>query len=352
MDTFVIAATRSMQDYAARVAGVLNKGWINAVDALTVDCFANGEMEVRVSMSPRGKTVFLFAGCGGNNPTVDESKLELYHAIDALNRAQSARIIVFEPFISCSRSDRTVNRSSVGLWMHFRTLQAMGARQLITYQLHSDKSRTMLDPSLCTLDDIPGSRLLIEHLCATYVKSSERLRQVVPAQWAFCAIDAGGEKLARNFANFFGTPLVVAHKQRNYSQVNTVDSINILSAVPLQDKILWIVDDIIDTAGSIDILIRALALRKPAQINVAVVHAVFSDPATERIRNLCAEKLLAHIIVTDTVCSSPSLSGIIPNMEIVSSSEFSAMVLETIVHNESITELVQIHGVDDYFVNI
>jgi uncharacterized protein YgbK (DUF1537 family) len=65
-----------------------------------------------------------------------------------------------------------------------------------------------------------------------------------------------------------------------------------------------------------------------------------------------AEKLLAHIIVTDTVCSSPSLSGIIPNMEIVSSSEFSAMVLETIARNGSITELVQIHGVDGYFANI
>ena len=70
----------------------------------------------------------------------------------------------------------------------------------------------------------------------------------------------GGEKLARGFANSFGAPLVVAHKQRDYSKPNTIESINILSAEPLDGKSLWVVDDMIDTAVSAEKLIRTLAL--------------------------------------------------------------------------------------------
>ena len=361
MNDFVVCATRSMHDYAGGVISCLSKylsfariaDQINGVNLLGTDCFADGEMEVAVSSSIRGRDVILFSSSARNEAgvSVEEAKIELYHAVDALIRCQANKVIVFEPFISCSRSDRTTRRGSVGLWVHLKILSSLGVRHIITFQLHSDKSKTMLDPAICAVDDIPALTLLKQHLCDVYIKSIEKLEQEIRQQWAFCSVDAGGEKLARVFANSFGAPLVVAHKQRDYSKPNSVESINILSAEPVEGKSLWIVDDMIDTAGSVEKLIRTLALLKPKDINIIAVHALFSPPAAERLEALSREGLLRRMIVTDTVCSPNSLSGQIPGLEIVRSAELAAKIIKAVVNNESMNKLLQPFHADVYLAN-
>ncbi|MDR1802451.1 MAG: ribose-phosphate diphosphokinase, partial [Treponema sp.] len=311
MNDFVITATRSMRDYASHVADLVAKNpkfshiadAINAVDILSTDRFANGEMEVSIKKSVRGKDVVLFASCCRNDAgiEVEVAKIELYHAIDALMRSQASGIIVFEPFISCSRSDRTTRRNSVGLWIHFKILWSLGVKHIVTYQLHSNKSESMLDPTVCSIDDIPAHTLLERYLCDAYIRNMETLEKEVRPGWAFCSVDAGGEKLAREFANAFGAPLVIAHKQRDYSAANTIESVNILSAESVEDKVLWIVDDMIDTAGSVEGFIRALSAQKPKEINLIAVHAIFSHPAVMRISRLTEEGHLRRVIVSDTV---------------------------------------------------
>ena len=349
MNDFVICATRSMKNYAARVVTNLAKfpsfagmtKIFDAVDLLQTDSFADGEMEVVVNYSIRGKDVFVFASCAHNEAgiSVEEAKIELYHTIDALKRSQAATITVFEPFVSCSRSDRTARRSSVGLWVHVRILTGLGAQHIVTYQLHSDKSKSMVDPAICAFDDIPAMTLLEQYLCDAYIQSIERLENEVRPGWAFCSVDAGGEKLARVLANAFGAPLVIAHKQRDYSRANTIEAIHILSAEPVEGKVLWIVDDMVDTAGSVESLIRALAPLKPGEINIIAVHAIFSPPAAKRIAALSKDGLLNRIIVTDTVCCSQALRDQIPGIEIVPSAELSAKIIKTIVTNSSMSKL-------------
>jgi ribose-phosphate pyrophosphokinase len=200
-----------MRNYACQVTSGLSKflcfsklsDQINGLDLLNTDIFANGEMEVSVNSSIRGKDVILFSSSARNEAdiNVNEATIELYHAIDALKRCQANRIIVFEPFVSCSRSDRTTRRSSVGLWVHLKTLSALGARHIVTFQLHSDKSKSMLDPAICAIDDIPALTLLKKYLCDNYIKTLDNLEQEIKTNWAFCSVDAGGEKLARGFAN-------------------------------------------------------------------------------------------------------------------------------------------------------
>ena len=351
MKDFIVCSTRSMRNYTSQVIEHLSKylsfsrikDQINGIDLLKTDSFADGEMEVSVSNSIRGKDVYLFTSSARNEADigVNEAKIELYHAIDALKRSQAHKIIVFEPFVSCSRSDRTTRRNSVGLWVHLKSLSSLGARHIVTFQLHSDKSPTMVDPAICEIDNIPAYTLLKQYLCDVYIKTTEYLENEVKNRWAFCSVDAGGEKIARNFANSFGAPLVVAHKQRDYSKPNSVESINILSAEPVEGKSLWIVDDMIDTAGSIDTLIRALAPLKPKDINIIAVHALFSPPSRERLDSLFKEGLLKHLIVTDTVCcSAPSLQSI-HGLEIVHSAELSAKIIKTIVCNESMSKLLR-----------
>jgi len=348
MNDFIVCATRSMRSYASRVIEYLSKylsfsrikDQINGIDLLNTDVFANGEIEVTVGSSIRGKDVILFTSSARNEEGigVEEAKIELYHAVDALKRSQAHKIIIFEPFISCSRSDRTTRRSSVGLWVHLKTLSSLGARHIVTFQLHSDKSKTMVDPALCNIDDIPALTLLKRYICDTYIKTTEKLENEVRRQWAFCSVDAGGEKIARVFANSFGAPLVVAHKQRDYSKPNTVESVHILSADPLEGKSLWIIDDMIDTAGSVDTLIRALSPLKPKDINIAAVHALFSTPAAKRLETLSKEGLLNHTIVTDTASCFSSMRSI-PNIEFVSSAELASKIIKTIVCNESMSKL-------------
>ncbi|MCL2766036.1 MAG: ribose-phosphate diphosphokinase [Treponema sp.] len=350
MNPFVVCATRSMRSYASRVIQCLSRylcfsnitEQINGLDLLNTDLFADGEMEVSVSSSIRGRDIILFSSCTRNEAgiEVEEAKIELYHAVDALIRCQASRIIVFEPFISCSRSDRTTRRSSVGLWVHLKILSSLGARHIVTFQMHSDKSKTMVDPAICAFDDIPALTLLKKYLCDTYIKTVDRLENEVRNNWAFCSVDAGGEKLARVFANSFGAPLVVAHKQRDYSKPNTVESINILSAEPVEGKSLWIVDDMIDTAGSVEKLIRVLSQFKPKEINVISVHALFSPPAVEKLEALSKEGLLNRLIVSDTVSCSRYKKNI-PGLEIVPSFELASQIIKAIINNESMSKLMR-----------
>jgi ribose-phosphate pyrophosphokinase len=359
MNDFVICATRSMRQYAARVTEQLSKfpgfsGLVELFDGgelLGTECFADGEIEVTVNTSIRGKDIFVFTSSARNEAGIptEQAKIELYHAIDALKRSQAGRIIVFEPFVSCSRSDRTTRRSSVGLWVHVKTLVSLGVRHIITYQLHSDKSKSMVDPTLCALDDIPATPLLKRYLCDTCIQSVEKLENEVRSQWAFCSVDAGGEKLTRRFANAFGASLVIAHKQRNPSQANTIESIHILTAEPIEGKTLWIVDDMIDTAGSVESLIRALAPLGPREINLIAVHALFSPPAPQRLAALAQKGLLKRIIVTDTVCCPDNLSTQIPGIEIVPSARLSARIIGTIVTNASMSKLLRPFEAGAYF---
>jgi ribose-phosphate pyrophosphokinase len=360
MNDFIVCSTRSMRNYTSQVIDYLSKylsfsrikDQINGIDLLNTDCFADGEMEVTVNNSIRGKDIILFTSSARNEAGigVDEAKIELYHAIDALKRSQAHKIIIFEPFVSCSRSDRTTRRNSVGLWVHLKTLSSLGARHVVSFQLHSDKSPTMLDPAICEIDNIPAFTLLKQYLCDVYIKNTDTLNEVRNS-WAFCSVDAGGEKIARVFANSFGAPLVVAHKQRDYSKPNSIESINILSAEPLEGKSLWIVDDMIDTAGSIDTLIRTLAQLKPKDINIIAVHALFSPPSDKRLEALFKEGLLKHLIVTDTIsCSESFIKS--NNLEIVHSAELSAKIIKTIVCNESMSKLLRPFNAEIYLSSL
>jgi len=367
MNEFVVTAAGSMRAYAARVMEHLARfpafagqaGRINAVDLIKIDRFADGEKEAALSASVRGKHVFVFSSSARNEAglSVDAAKIELYHIVDALKRAQAEKIIIFEPFISCSRSDRTTRRSSVGLWVHFKILTSLGARHIITYQLHSNNSKSMLDPSICTLDDIPALTILERYLCDTYIRDLDTLKGEVAGNWAFCSVDAGGEKLARAFADAFGAPLVVAHKQRDYSKANSIKSISILTAESLRGKTLWIVDDLIDTGGSVESLVRALAPLGPGEVNLIAVHAPLSPPAEERLRALAAEGLLRRMIVSDTVCRPSLAAGPggeagagagLPALEVVPSAELSARIIRTVMLGTSMSKLLRPFSAEIY----
>ncbi len=341
MNDCALLATRPMREYAERVCSSLKcvQPCASLASMRTLR-FANGEMEEEILDSVRGKDVYLFASASANPLGIpaEECKIELYHAVDALKRAKAGRLAVFEPFVSCARSDRASTRGSVGLWVHFKILYSLGVDQIITFQLHSDKSKSMIDPALCRFDDVPASRLLKKELCDLYIRDGSDLRERVRGEWAFCSVDSGGEKLAKRFATAFGTDLVIAHKQRNYDVPNRVESVEILSSRDLRGKTAWIVDDMVDTAGSAETMIRELGKRGLASINLAAVHPVFSSPAVSRLAALKAEGLLGELVVMDTVPSVKEARQTLPFMRVVDSAPLAAKIVSVLHGDLSMAE--------------
>jgi len=351
----MLFSTRSMSSYACEVVKHLSS-YPGAAESSTIhgemaiSRFADGEMEAELGTSVRGCDVFLFAGSGRSDLglSVDENKLETYHAVDALRRAQAGRITVFEPYCSPGRSDRLTRRNSVGLWVHFKTLISLGMEHYITFQLHSEKSKTFIDPTQCAVDDIPAQALLKEYLCDNLIRTRDRLREVVRPNWLFASVDAGGETLVKRFAASFGTRIVISHKQRDYSATNTVDSINILTADPIEGKTLWIVDDMIDTADSIYKLVKELAWRGPASINVAIVHPVFSPPALDRLAELCSGKMIGTILAIDTVPCGPAIRRKLPCLHVVSSTRLAAEIVHRLNTESPMSSLLAQFEAEDY----
>ncbi len=326
--------TRASRCYAAEVVRVLHSGAQEpAVDGiegeLSVSRFADGEMEAEVGTSVRGKDVFLFSGAARNTLGLasEECKIEMYHAVDALRRAQAGRITLFEPYCSPGRSDRLTRRNSVGLWVHFKILMSLGIDHYITFQLHSEKSKTFIDPAVCDVDDIPAHVLLMECLCDRFIKTQAALREVVRRDWVFCSVDAGGEALAKKFATAFGTRMIISQKQRDYSTPNTVESVNILASEPIKGKTVWIVDDMIDTGTSVAKLVTALETHHPDSINIAVVHPVFSPPSLGKLGALCARKAIRSILATDTVACGAEVGGSLPGLTVVPSVKLAADIV-------------------------
>ncbi len=352
-------ATRSMTDFASKVAYQLlsfpelhNKSYAkDFIGKMRCVKFADGEMEVEILSSLRGKDVFLIAGAGRNSQGIplDENKMELYHAVDAIKRSDAGRITLVEPFFSSSRSDRTTRRNSVGFWVHTKTLISLGVDHIITFQLHSDKSRSAIDPLLCAIDDVPATPLVKEFIASQFIGDQENLRNHVRSNWAFCSVDAGGEKLAKKYAEAFGAPLVIAHKQRDYNQQNTVESIRILSDIALEGKEIWIVDDMIDTAGSVYALVKELKNRKVAKVNIAIVHAVFSDPAIKRLNQLYQEGLLNNVVATDSIEITDYVRSQMPYLHVVSAAKLAAELIMRVHQQKSLTPFFDDFDVDNYF---
>lgn len=322
-----------MEDYLDRVEASLKSMPETTCKrvGLQVDRFADGEIEVSVLDTIRGKDIYLIAGSARNclDLAVETCSYELCHTLDALKRAHAATITVVEPYVSASRSDRATKRNSVGTWIHFKLLSSLGADGLICFQLHSDKTKTLADPSAFSIDDIPLSPLISKRLCDSAIPDLGHLEGTVRRDWVFCAVDAGGEKIAKTFSRAFGVPLVVAFKQRDYTKVNTVSSIRILSSAPLKGKTVWIIDDMVDTASSVVELVKVLAPMGPAEINIAVAHPVLSGLAVERLGDLLDRGLVRRFVCTDTIPCLESVKDAFKELEIVSTHLECAQLIAT-----------------------
>jgi len=145
---------------------------------------------------------------------------------------------------------------------------------------------------------------------------------------------------------------MIAHKQRNYDKTNSVESVNILTDTEITEKEVWIVDDMIDTAGSVFTLVKELNQRNVGVVNIAVIHPVFSDPATQRLQDLYDEGALNRLIVTDTLEVSDEMRNSMPFLQVVSSARLSAEIIMRMHEEQSLSPFFDDFDPEHYLSNL
>ncbi len=226
--------------------------------------FNNGEIQVMINESVRGKDCFIIQPTGA---PVNDNLMEMLIMIDALKRASARHITCVVPYYGYARQDRkTRGREPISSKLVADLMSAAGATRVVTMDLHAGQIQGFFN--------VPVDHLMSASLLAEYVKSKnlENLTIVSP--------DLGGVTRARELADRVGAPIAIIEKRRPEPGVAKV--MNIIGDV--KDRNCFIIDDIVDTAGSLCEGAKALAEYGARGVYAAVCHPVLTDPATERIK--------------------------------------------------------------------
>ncbi|MBS6676043.1 ribose-phosphate pyrophosphokinase [Veillonella sp.] len=239
--------------------------------------FNNGEVQIMIDESVRGKDVFII------QPTsypVNDNLMELMVMADALKRASARHITAVVPYYGYARQDRkTRGREPITAKLVANLMQTSGITRLVTVDLHAGQIQGFFD---VPVDHLYGASILAKYI------NEKNLEDVIVV-----SPDLGGVTRARDLADRIGAPIAIIEKKRPEPGVAKV--MNLIGDV--KGKNCIIVDDIVDTAGSLVEGAKALEAFGAKSVMAAVTHAVLTDPASERIAN----SNIKELIVTNTM---------------------------------------------------
>lgn len=239
--------------------------------------FSDGEIQVKINESVRGADVFII------QPTctpINENLMELLIMIDAVRRASARRITAVLSYYGYARQDRkTRARDPITAKLVANILTASGARRVICMDLHAGQIQGFFD---IPVDHLPGVPILAEYILQSGLKN---VVVVSP--------DLGGVTRARDLAERIGASLAIIDKRR--PEPNVAEVTNIIGSI--QGKTVVMIDDMIDTAGTITKGAEALKNMGAGEIYVCCTHPVLSGPAVRRL----AEAPIREVIVTNTI---------------------------------------------------
>ncbi len=243
----------------------------------SVSRFSDGEIQINIEESIRGCDVFVIQS---TSDPVNENIMELLIMIDALKRASAATINVVIPYYGYARQDRKARaREPITAKLVANLLETAGATRVIAIDLHA--------PQIQGFFDMPVDQLIAVPLLASYFKKKELSDVVVVSP------DHGGVTRARRLADRLKTPIAIIDKRRPRPNVSEV--MNIIGDI--EGKTAIIIDDIIDTAGTITLASDALFERGAKEVYACCTHPVLSGPAIERIDHSSIKELA----VTNTI---------------------------------------------------
>ncbi|OFI48618.1 ribose-phosphate pyrophosphokinase [Floricoccus tropicus] len=268
-------ALNSNKDLAEKIA---DKMGIELGKA-TVKQFSDGEIQINIEESIRGSHVFILQS---TSAPVNDNLMELLIMVDALKRASAETINVVMPYYGYARQDRKARaREPITSKLVADMLQVAGIDRLLTVDLHAAQIQGFFD--------IPVDHLMGAPLIADYFER----QGLVGDDVVVVSPDHGGVTRARKLAEFLKTPIAIIDKRR--PKANVAEVMNIIGNV--EGKRCILIDDMIDTAGTITLAADALKQAGATEVYASCTHPVLSGPALERIENSAINKL----VVTDTI---------------------------------------------------
>ena len=280
--------------------------------------FANGEIHCRFSESIRGCDVFIIqTHSQSDGASINDSLMEQLIMVDAARRASAKRITIVCPFYGYGRQDRKASgREPITAKLVANLFKEAGASRLVGVDLHSGQIQGFFDGPVDHLTAMP---VLVEELAS------------LKGDLTIVSPDAGRVKVAERYAMTLGAELAIVHKRRSHTSFNTVEAREVVGDV--SGRICVLVDDMIDTAGTICSAAEQLAERGASQIVAATTHGVFSGPASERLANSPIEK----IVVTDTLPLPEEIK--IDGIEVVSVAPLIAEAIRAVFEDTSVSEI-------------
>lgn len=280
--------------------------------------FPNGNIFVRLNQSVRGQDTFIIQT---TSPPVNDNLMELLIFLDTLKRASAGRVTAVIPYLAYARSDKKDQpRVPITARLVADMIQVAGADRYITLDLHAGQIQGFFS--------IPGDVLTAFPLLADYMRKKDLDNAVV------VAADLGFAKKARNFAVELDLPVAFIEKRRMGTQTETLTVIG-----EVKDKDVIIVDDEVDTGGTLANDVIAMKEQGARNIYVCFVHAVLSGNAVDKLRDLP----ITEIVTTNSVPIPPAKR--LPNMTILSVGQLLADVIHDVHEGRSVGELFKrYHG--------
>ncbi|GAB3665460.1 ribose-phosphate diphosphokinase [Actinocorallia lasiicapitis] len=278
--------------------------------------FANGETFVRFLESVRGSDAFVMQS---HTAPINQWIMEQLIMVDALKRASARRITVVAPFFGYARQDKKHRgREPITARLMADLFKTAGADRLITVDLHTAQIQGFFDGPV---DHLFALELLADHVASTLDTS----------QVTVVAPDAGRVRVAERWTDRLGCPLAIIHKRRDPMVANEVKVFEVVGQV--EGRTCVIVDDMIDTGGTIVKAAEALFEQGAARVVVTATHGVLSGPAVDRLKN----SRISEVVLTNTLPIPAEKQ--FDKLTVLSIAPLLARAIDEVFHDGSVTSL-------------
>jgi ribose-phosphate pyrophosphokinase len=277
--------------------------------------FSDGETFVEIQDNVRGQDVFVIQS---TSQPANEHIMEMLVMIDALKRASAGRITAVIPYYGYARQDRKVSpRVAISAKLVADLLTAAGTDRVLSMDLHAGQIQGFFD--------IPFDHLFAAPVLLSFLRQLKDKHDVIVV-----SPDAGGAERARAYAKRLEVGLAIIDKRRE--QANVSEVMNIVGDVA--GKVALLIDDLVDTAGSVTQAVPALIKAGATEVYAAATHAVLSGPAVQRLR----DSKLIKLVVTDTIPLTKEAQAL-GKIEVFSVAELLAEAIRRIHSADSISSL-------------
>ena len=284
--------------------------------SLTRSVFANGELYVRPDESVRGADCFVLQS---HSSPINDNIMEQLITIDSLRRASARSITAVMPFFGYSRQDKKVlPREPITARLVSDLLMKAGADRLVSVDLHTGQLQGFISKPFDSLTAMP---IITDYL-------SDKFEGKI----AVLSPDSGGVKRAEKFARHLGASVAFIYKRRDPSEHNESAALSMAGKVTGRNVV--IVDDIIDTAGTVCNAADMVREYGAKSVHIAATHGIFSDPALDRIKNAPIDE----VIVTNTLPVSTDIQAL-EKVTVLSIAPILAETLQAIFMNSSVSEI-------------